>query len=182
MKQKRTLSIAARPCPSRSRHGRTYLGLPLKAAYSNKSNHRDRLELASLGHRDQPLRSMLQRQPHQGPRRATVTAHVERLRRSWRSRTPEPISLLDRHSLPHARLPTNAWNGAVGSWCPRKKNVKEEGQLPVLSHPPEVRDRRQLAHFHWVLKDERVLSHFDWSSRRVRRRWQDLDAGSLFSP
>ena len=66
--------------------------------------------------------------------------------------------------------------------APRKKNVKEECQLPVLSHPSEVRDRPQVAHFHRVLKDERVLGHFKWSSRRVRRRRQDLDTRALSSP
>src|SRR6266404_2965267 len=66
--------------------------------------------------------------------------------------------------------------------APRKKNVEEECQLPVLSHPPEVRDRPQVAHFHRVLKDERVLGHLKRSSRRVRRRGQDLHAGAFSSP
>src|SRR2546425_738841 len=64
----------------------------------------------------------------------------------------------------------------------RKKNVKQECQLPVLSHPPKVRDRPQVAHFHRVLKDERVLSHLRRSARRVRRRRQDLYPRALSSP
>src|SRR5438128_10792464 len=66
--------------------------------------------------------------------------------------------------------------------APSKKNVEQECQLPVLSHPPKVRDRPQVAHFHRVLKDERVLSHLRRSARRVRRRRQDLYPRALSSP
>src|SRR5437660_10008334 len=76
-------------------------------------------------------------------------------------------------------MPGAAW---LDRGAPRKKNVEEECQLPVLSHTPEVRDRPQVAHFHRVLKDERVLGHFKRSSRRVRRRRQDLHARALSSP
>ena len=33
--------------------------------------------------------------------------------------------------------------------------------MPVFAHPPEVRDRPQVAHFHRVFKDERVLGHLN---------------------
>src|SRR6266581_8856592 len=66
--------------------------------------------------------------------------------------------------------------------APSKKNVEQECQLPVLSHPPKVRDRPEVAHFHRVLKDERMLSHLNRGSRRIRRRWQNLHAGALSSP
>src|SRR5882672_2331645 len=65
---------------------------------------------------------------------------------------------------------------------PRKKNVEEECQPPMFSPPPEVRDLPVVADLHWILKDERVLGHFNRSYRRVRRRWQDLHAGSLSAP
>ena len=54
--------------------------------------------------------------------------------------------------------------------------------MPVLSHPPEVRDRPAVAHFHRVLKDELVLGHFNRRSWSVCRWRQDLHAGTLSSP
>src|SRR5258706_1012033 len=66
--------------------------------------------------------------------------------------------------------------------APRKKNIEEECHLPVFSHPPEVRDRPQVANLHRVLKDERVLGHLKRSSWRVRWRRQDLHAGALSLP
>src|ERR1700674_3630315 len=65
---------------------------------------------------------------------------------------------------------------------PRKKNVEEKCQFPVLSHAPEVRDRPKVASLHRVLKDERVFSHFNRSPRRVRWRRQDLHPRALSSP
>jgi hypothetical protein len=76
-------------------------------------------------------------------------------------------------------MPGAAW---LDRGAPRKKNVEEECQLSVFSHPPKVRDRPHIAHFHWVLKDERVLSHFRRSSRSVRRRRQDLHTRAFSSP
>ena len=65
---------------------------------------------------------------------------------------------------------------------PRKKNVKEQCQFPVLSHPPEVRDRPKVAPLHRELKDEWVFGDFNRSPRRVRWRRQDLHARALSSP
>src|ERR1700674_5458348 len=50
---------------------------------------------------------------------------------------------------------------------PRKKNVEEKCQFPVLSHAPEVRDRPKVASLHRVRKDEQVFSHFNRSPRRL---------------
>jgi hypothetical protein len=52
----------------------------------------------------------------------------------------------------------------------------------MFSPPPEVRDLPVVADLYWILKDERVLRHFNRSYRRVRRRWQELHAGSLSAP
>src|SRR5215813_12182800 len=64
---------------------------------------------------------------------------------------------------------------------PCKKNVEEECQLTVLSHPPKIRDLPQVAYFHGELKNEGVLGSFNWSLRRIRRWWQNLHPGA-FSP
>src|SRR5690348_4731665 len=63
-----------------------------------------------------------------------------------------------------------------------KKNVEEECQMPVRTHPPEVGDRPSVAHIHRELNEERVLARFIRRSRRVRWGRQDLHTGARSSP
>jgi len=89
----------------------------------------------------------------------------------------------------------NAETAVTGGRCPKvagasglhagpagKKDVQQQGQTTVISHPPVICDRPNVAYRHRKLKYERMLRHFDRGNRGIGRRWQNLDAGSRSLP